>query len=216
MMFVVLSLSLFVGLFAIDIVSFLSQALGKPKPVVVWVSPCDSSSQPRTSTSTRSSSSISTSRFCSRTCFFPSPTLACWVWVLVSLGRLTGNCTATLDFPPCSKGKCCPFLSFSIFCVWLGVLYRFCFAVFFVTVVSWNKIIGCEPLFVLSCCVLLFWGGVLLMFLFCVLAFRSRTCFGKFSCCQVFLFGGRSLSLSLSRSLLGFCSDVVLFDPFFK
>ena len=40
-------------------------------------------------------------------------------------------------------------------------------------------VLGVWP--VLSCCGLLFFGGVLPMFSFCVLAFRSRTCLYKFS-----------------------------------
>ena len=64
------SLSLFAGVFVVDVFSFLSQVLGKPKPVVVWVSPCDSSSRTRNSTSTRTPSSASTPRFSTCTCFF--------------------------------------------------------------------------------------------------------------------------------------------------
>ena len=56
---------------------------GNPNPFGVWVSPCDSSSCARTSTSTRSSPSAHTSRSSSRTCiffFFVSPSFA---WVVV-------------------------------------------------------------------------------------------------------------------------------------
>ena len=52
----------------------------------------------------------------------------------------------------------------------------------------WASIFGSELLFFFCCCGFLFFIGVLPMSLLYVSAFRSRTCFGKISWCQVFFF----------------------------
>ena len=61
-------------------------------------------------------------------------------------------------------------------------------------------------MFSLSCCELAFCVGVVPMFLFCVSAFCSRTCFEKFSSCQVsILLGSFCLSYGSRRRRLHSC-----------
>ena len=105
------SLSLFLfGVFAGDVFFFVSRSQrrwGNPNPFGVWISPCDSSSCARTSTSTRSSSSAHTSRSSSRTCFLLSRRRSRGLWsVFRSRGGVSVRSVFWLVLVACLLSSC--------------------------------------------------------------------------------------------------------------
>ena len=81
---------------------------------------------------------------------------------------------------PSRRGKCCPFFSFCVFRVWLGVFCLF-FPVLLFLGSLFEKIFGSELLFSGVGVGRVFFGGFLPMFLLYFLAVCSRKCLEKFS-----------------------------------
>ena len=107
-----------------------------------------------------------------------------------------GNRTVTLTllvFPPSRRGKCCPFFSFCVFCVWSGVSCCF-FTVLLFLGSLFEKIFGSELLFLGVGVRRVFFGAVLPMFLLYGLVFRSRKCLGKILLMSGLVFLGFFLS----------------------
>ena len=103
-------------------------------------------------------------------------------WVLPPL---VGNRTVTQAlFPPSRRGKCCAFLQFCFFRVWLGVFCRF-FSVLLVSGSLFEKIFGSELLFLGFGVGRVYFGAVFLYFCFIIWFVVPESVSRKFSSGQV-------------------------------
>ena len=105
---------------------------------------------------------------------------------------------------PSRRGKCWPFFSLCVFCVWFVSFVVF-FAVLLFLGSLFEKIFGSELLFLGVVVGLVFFDSVLPRFLFYNLVFRSRKCLGKI------LFMSGLLFLGVCSFSLWFCRRRRLF-----
>ena len=134
-------------------------------------------------------------------CF--SPSLVFWWWLFLGCGGcfrplLLGGSGAlcvladTLSAPS-RRGKCCPFFSFCVFRVWLGVFVVFSVLLFLGSL--FENFFGSELLFSGVGVGRVFFGGFLPMFLLYFLAVRSRKCLENSLDVRSVVFWVRSLFL---------------------